>query len=59
MKKGRVIVPFIILVVITGNYFGTVSNGSIRTVEFVTVLAMGILSGVLLVQLIQLIKKSK
>lgn len=52
MKK---IIPItaIFLVITLGNYVTFIHDGSVRTVEFISILAIGVLAGVLLTQLMQ------
>ena len=42
----------VLLVISIGNYFRIVSDGTIRTVEFLSIFAIGVLSGILLTQII-------
>ena len=56
MKNRFIIVTAILLVVSLGNYFRIISDGSIRTVEFVSIFAIGALSGVLLIQILMAIR---
>lgn len=51
--KNKSIIPAVLLMVSFGTYFRTVYDGSIRTVEFVSILVIGILTGVLLTNLIK------
>jgi hypothetical protein len=39
-----------------GNFFSIISDGSIRTVEFLSIFAIGALAGVLLTQIIIIVK---
>lgn len=39
-----------------GNYFRLVSDSNIRTIDFISIFAIGALSGVLLVQVIKTLK---
>jgi hypothetical protein len=52
MKNKGIALTAVLLVLSIGNYFRIISDGSIRTVEFISVFAIGMLSGILLVQLI-------
>ena len=52
MKNKGSALTAVLLVLSIGNYFRIISDGSIRTVEFISVFAIGMLSGILLVQLI-------
>ena len=42
----------VLLVISIGNYFRIVSDGTIRTVEFLSIFAIGVLSGILITQII-------
>ena len=48
MKNKKVIIPAILLSIFIGAYYTTISDGSIRTVEFLSIFAIGALTGVLL-----------
>ena len=52
MKKRAISVTAILLVISIGNYFRIISDGSVRTVEFLSIFAIGALVGVLLTQII-------
>lgn len=52
MKKRAISVTAILLVISIGNYFRIISDGSVRTVEFLSIFAIGALAGVLLTQII-------
>jgi len=56
MKNRSIVFTAVLLVISIGNYFRIVSDGSIRTVEFLSIFAIGVLSGVLLVQVIKAFK---
>ena len=50
--NNRAIIPVAVLLLIScGTYFRTIYDGSIRNVEFLSILAIGILTGVLLTNL--------
>lgn len=53
MKNRAIVIIVILLIVSIGNYFRIASNGSIRTVEFLAIFAIGVFAGVLGVLLIQ------
>jgi len=48
MKNKIIIITSILLVISLGNYFSFISNGTIRTVEFLSIFAGGALFGILL-----------
>ncbi len=58
-SKQSVIATAILLVVVSGNYMRTSSGSNIRTVDFVSVFAMGMLAGVLLTQIILLVRQKR
>lgn len=57
MKNRTIIITTILLVFSIGNYFRIISDGSIRTVEFLSIFAIGALAGVLATQIIKREKK--
>jgi hypothetical protein len=56
MKKRAISVTAILLIISIGNYFRIISDGSVRTVEFLSIFAIGVLSGVLLTQIIMAVR---
>ena len=59
MKKNRVLIPFVLLLSSIGCYLSVIYDGSTRLVEFVSILVIGILTGILLIQIITTIRASK
>jgi len=55
MKNGAIVITAILLIASLGNYFRIISDGSIRTVEFLSIFAIGALAGVLLTQIIKMV----
>ena len=51
MKNNILVVVSVLLVISIGTYFSIISDGTVRTVEFVSIFAIGMLAGVLLTQL--------
>ena len=51
MKNKKAIITGVLLVISIGTWFRIISDGSIRTVEFLSIFAIGALSGILLTQL--------
>lgn len=52
--KNRSIAVIAVFMIITGaNSIGIISNGSVRTVEFLSIFAFGALAGILVQQLIK------
>jgi hypothetical protein len=51
MKNRSRIIIAILLVASIGSYFNVVSDGTIRTVEFLNIFAMGVLTGLLIMQI--------
>ena len=56
MKKRAISVTAILLVISIGNYFRIISDGSVRTVEFLSIFAIGALAGILLTQVIMAVR---
>ena len=56
MKNKAIVITAVLLIISVGDYFIVISNGSIRTVEFLSIFIIGVLSGVLLTQIIKAIK---
>jgi len=56
MKNRAISITAILLIISLGNYYRIISDGSVRTVEFLSIFAIGALSGVLLIQIITAIK---
>lgn len=59
MKNSAIVITSILLVVSIGNYRMIVSDSPIRTVEFLSILAIGIFGGVLLTQIIKTARNKK
>lgn len=59
MKNKGIIFTVIFLIISIGNYFRIISDGSIRTVEFISIFAIGVLAGIFLIQIIKVIKDRK
>jgi hypothetical protein len=56
MKNKVIVFTAVFLMISIGNYFRIVSDGSIRVVEFVSIFAIGAFSGVLLTQILKILK---
>ncbi len=56
MKNRSIVFTAVFLMISIGNYFRIIADGSVRTVEFLSIFAIGILTGVLLMQVIKMIK---
>jgi len=56
MKNRLIVFTAVFLMISIGNYFRIVSDGSVRTVEFLSIFAIGALSGLLLAQLIKAVQ---
>ena len=56
MKNSAITITAILLITSIGNYFSIISDGSIRTVEFLSIFAIGALTGVLITLVIKMIK---
>ena len=59
MKNRALLITVILLIGSIGNYFRIVSDNNIRTVEFLSIFAIGILTGVLFTQIVKMIKYKK
>lgn len=58
MKNKSIILTVILLIIASGNYFRNNSVSTIRNVDFLSIFAIGVLFGVLLVQIFQSVKKN-
>jgi hypothetical protein len=56
LKNKVIVFTAVFLMISIGNFFGIVSDANIRTVEFMSIFAIGALSGVLLTQIIKTLK---
>jgi hypothetical protein len=56
MKNKAIVIPAVLLIISLWEYFKVISDGSIRTVEFLSIFVIGLLSGVLVTQIIKTIK---
>jgi uncharacterized membrane protein len=56
MKKRAISVTAVLLVISIGTYSRIISDGSVRTVEFLSIFAIGALAGILLTQIIVAVK---
>ncbi|MCB8995527.1 MAG: hypothetical protein H6538_07960 [Bacteroidales bacterium] len=57
MKKKGIIITSAILLISIANYTQFISHSNLRAVEFLSIFAIGALTGILAIQIIQLIKK--
>ena len=57
MKNRTIGMTVIFLIISIGNYFRIISDGSIRTVDFISIWAIGALSGILILQVAKAIKE--
>jgi hypothetical protein len=53
MKNRSIVFTSVFLMISIGNYFRIISDSNVRAVEFVSIFAIGMLSGVLLIQIIR------
>lgn len=53
MKNKKIIITTILLIIFSGTNFRIISDGSIRAVEFLSIFAIGALTGVLLTQIFE------
>jgi len=59
MKNKNIVITALLLIVSIGNYFRIISDGSIRTVEFLSIIAIGALTGILVTQVFKNISNKK
>lgn len=59
MKYKNLIFTAILLIITSVNYFQNIANGSVRTVEFISIFAIGGIVGLLLTQIINAIRLRK
>jgi len=59
MKYKNLIFTAVLLLITSVNYFQNIANGSVRTVEFISIFAIGGIFGLLLTQLINAIRLRK
>lgn len=52
MKKRAIVITAILFLISIGNYFRIIYDGSIRTVEFLSIFAIGLLFGILVAQIV-------
>jgi hypothetical protein len=55
MKNKTILIAAILLIISIGNYF-RISDNNVRTVEFVSILAIGMFAGVLAGEIIKKLK---
>lgn len=53
MKNRKIVIAAVLLIFFSGTYLGIISDGSIRTVEFLSIFAIGALTGVLWTQIFE------
>jgi hypothetical protein len=51
MRNKTIVITTVLLIIAIGNYFRINTDGYIRSVEFLSIFAIGLLAGVLLVQI--------
>jgi len=59
MKKWTIGITAMLLIISIGNYSRIISDGSVRAVEFISIWAIGALSGILILQIAKIIKDRK
>ena len=59
MKNKTIVLTAVLLLISIGNYFRIVSVDNFRTIEFISIFAIGGLSGVLLTQIMKMLKDNK
>lgn len=51
MKNNKIAITAILLILSVGNCFRVISGSNIRTVELLSIFAVGVISGILIVQI--------
>ncbi|MEY3499091.1 MAG: hypothetical protein RL308_760 [Bacteroidota bacterium] len=59
MKNRVIVITTLLLIISIGNYLRIISDGTIRTVEFISIFTIGVLAGVLSTQITKIVKKKK
>jgi len=59
MINKKVALYFIILILAIGNYNRIIENENIKWIQFISILTLGIIIGVLFVELLQIYKSKK
>ena len=59
MRKGALTITSILLVFSIGNYLRIIPHNNIRTVDFISIFAIGMLAGILLTQIIIVVRSKK
>ena len=59
MKNKSILITAIFLIVTTGNFFLTNQDENVKSVSFISILAIGALSGILLMQIVKSLKNNK
>lgn len=57
MKNKSILLTSLFLILAIGNYSRIIDHGNIRSVEFLSIFAMGILVGILLTQIFTILLK--
>jgi len=56
MRKRAIIFTAILFVISLGNYFRITLNAQVRSVDFISIFAIGVLAGVLLTQIVVMLR---
>jgi hypothetical protein len=59
VKTKAIGITVALLIISIGNYFRIIENGSVRAVEFISIWAIGALSGLLIFHIVRAIKERK
>jgi hypothetical protein len=59
MEKRAIIITTILLILSIGNYLRIISQTNIRSVEFISIFAIGVLTGILITQIVIIVRSKK
>ena len=59
MEKRAIIITSILLILSIGNYLRIISQTNIRSVEFISIFAIGVLTGILITQIVIIVRSKK
>ena len=59
MEKRAIIITTNLLILSIGNYLRIISQTNIRSVEFISIFAIGVLTGILITQIVIIVRSKK
>jgi multisubunit Na+/H+ antiporter MnhG subunit len=59
MKSKILTISSIFLIIAIGNYFRFIANGNVRMVEFLSIFAIGVLTGVVITEIAKIVKSKR